>query len=44
VSGLGAATADTFYGGIAGFGLAIISSVLVQQQAWLRLVGGLFLC
>ena len=44
VSGLGAATADAFYGSIAGFGLTVISSLLVSQQAWLRLVGGLFLC
>jgi threonine/homoserine/homoserine lactone efflux protein len=44
VSGLGAATADAIYGGIAGFGLAFISSFLVSQQGWLRLIGGLFLC
>jgi threonine/homoserine/homoserine lactone efflux protein len=44
VSGLGAATADAFYGSIAGFGLTAISGLLVSQQAWLRLVGGLFLC
>jgi threonine/homoserine/homoserine lactone efflux protein len=44
VSGLGAATADAIYGCIAGFGLTLISSLLVSQQAWLRLVGGLFLC
>ncbi len=44
VSGLGAATADAIYGSIAGFGLTLISSVLVQQQGWLKLVGGLFLC
>ena len=44
VSGLGAATADAFYGSIAGFGLTAISGLLVSQQGWLRLVGGLFLC
>ncbi len=44
ISGLGAATADAFYGSIAGFGLPAISDLLVSQQAWLRLVGGLFLC
>lgn len=43
VSGLGAATADAAYGSIAGFGLAFLSGFLVQQQAWLRLGGGLFL-
>lgn len=43
VTGLGAATADALYGSIAGFGLTYLSSFLVQQQAWLRLAGGLFL-
>lgn len=43
VSGLGAATADAFYGAVAGFGLTAISSALVSQQLWLRAVGGLFL-
>jgi threonine/homoserine/homoserine lactone efflux protein len=43
LSGLGAATADAVYGAIAAFGLIIISSFLVEQQIWLRMVGGLFL-
>ncbi len=43
-SGLGAATADAFYGVIAAFGLTVIASLLVSQQLWLGLVGGLFLC
>ena len=43
VSGLGAATADAIYGAIAGFGLTLISNFLVDQQTWLRLIGGLFL-
>jgi threonine/homoserine/homoserine lactone efflux protein len=43
-SGLGAATADAVYGVIAGFGLSFITQLLVQQQIWLRLIGGLFLC
>jgi threonine/homoserine/homoserine lactone efflux protein len=43
VSGLGAATADAFYGSIAGFGLTFLSDVLVGQQSWLRLIGGAFL-
>jgi len=43
VSGLGAATADAVYGSIAGFGVAFISTFLVEQQAWIRLVGGAFL-
>jgi threonine/homoserine/homoserine lactone efflux protein len=44
VSGLGAATADGMYGCVAGFGLTFISSALIDQQMWLRLFGGLFLC
>jgi threonine/homoserine/homoserine lactone efflux protein len=43
VTGLGAATADAFYGSIAAFGLTFISTALVNQQAWLRIVGGAFL-
>lgn len=43
ISGLGAATADAFYGAIAAFGLTIISTFLIQQNFWLRLVGGFFL-
>jgi threonine/homoserine/homoserine lactone efflux protein len=43
VSGLGAATADAFYGCVAGFGLTFISSFLVGQKLWLSLFGGLFL-
>jgi threonine/homoserine/homoserine lactone efflux protein len=42
-SGLGAATADAFYGALAAFGLTAISSLLVGGQFWLRLVGGAFL-
>jgi threonine/homoserine/homoserine lactone efflux protein len=44
VSGLGAATADGFYGAIAGFGLTAISNLLVAQQNWLKLIGGAYLC
>ena len=44
ITGLGAATADAIYGSIAGFGLAFISNFLINQQSWLRLIGGLFLC
>src|SRR5512147_439386 len=44
VSGLGAATADAMYGCVAGFGLTFISGILIDQQSWLRLFGGLFLC
>src|SRR5207237_2699425 len=39
LSGLGAATADAVFGIIAGFGLTVISDVLLDYQNWLR-VGG----
>lgn len=42
--GLGAATADAAYGCVAAFGLTTISGFLVQQQRWLALLGGIFLC
>lgn len=44
VSGLGAATADGIYGAIAAFGLTLVTAFLVEQQFWLGLAGGLFLC
>jgi threonine/homoserine/homoserine lactone efflux protein len=43
ISGLGAATADAFYGAIAAFGLTFISLFLLQHTFWLRLGGGIFL-
>lgn len=43
VSGLGAATADAFYGSVAAFGLTAISSLLINSSTILRLVGGIFL-
>jgi threonine/homoserine/homoserine lactone efflux protein len=43
MTGLGAAFADGTYGLIAGFGLTVISSILVLHQMEIRLVGGLFL-
>ena len=44
VTGLGAATADAFYGAVAGFGLTAVSGFLIGFQQELRLAGGLFLC
>lgn len=44
LSGLGAATADAFYGAIAGFGVTFISNLLVGHQTGLRLIGGALLC
>jgi threonine/homoserine/homoserine lactone efflux protein len=44
LSGLGAATADGFYGAIAGFGLTFLVDFLIGKQIWLRLIGGAVLC
>lgn len=44
VSGLGAATADAFYGLVAGLGLTIVTRFLIDQQSWLHVIGSVFLC
>lgn len=44
VTGLGAATADAFYGFAAGFSLTFITDFLLHGKAWLHISGGLFLC
>lgn len=44
VSGLGAATADAFYGLVAGLGLTIVTRFLIEQQSWLHVIGSVFLC
>lgn len=43
VTGLGAAVADACYGAVAAFGLAAVSSFLLEMESALRLGGGLFL-
>lgn len=43
VSGLGAATANSLFGVIAGFGLTIVRDFLLGYQDWLGVGGGLFL-
>jgi threonine/homoserine/homoserine lactone efflux protein len=43
VSGLGAATADTIFGVIAGFGLTIVRDFMLRYQDWFGAAGGLFL-
>jgi len=43
LSGLGAATADASYAALAAFGVTAVTALLVEQQLWLRLVGGGFL-
>jgi threonine/homoserine/homoserine lactone efflux protein len=40
IIGLGAATADALYGGIAAFGLTFVSDAIASQHVWLRLIGG----
>ena len=43
LSGMGAASADMFYGAVAAFGLTAIQDLLINQSNWLRIVGGIFL-
>ena len=43
MSGLGASCADAVFGIIAGFGLTVISDLLLDYQSWLRLGGAAFL-
>jgi len=43
LSGMGAASADMFYGAVAAFGLTAVQELLIGQSSWLRIVGGLFL-
>jgi len=43
LSGMGAASADMFYGAVAAFGLTAVQDLLIGQSNWLRIVGGIFL-
>lgn len=43
ISGLGAGTADTIYGAIAGFSLAYVIGFVVREEFWIRLFGGMLL-
>jgi threonine/homoserine/homoserine lactone efflux protein len=43
LSGIGAASADTIFGVVAGFGLTVVADMLFQYQNWLRAAGGVFL-
>jgi len=43
LSGMGAASADMFYGAVAAFGLTVVQDLLIGQSNWLRDVGGVFL-
>lgn len=43
VTGFGAAVADTIYGIIAAFGITFIADLLLANEFWFRLVGGIVL-
>jgi threonine/homoserine/homoserine lactone efflux protein len=43
LSGLGAATADTMYGAIAGFSITFLIQFLQREEFWIRVIGGLLL-
>ena len=40
VSGLGVATADGLYAGLAAFGIGAVTTVLAGERVWLTLIGG----
>ena len=42
-SGLGTATADAVYGGIAAFGISMVSAFFLHHQFYFHLFGGIFL-
>lgn len=43
MTGMGAALADGTYGLVAGFGLTAISSMLINYQFYIRIIGGIYL-
>lgn len=43
ITGVGAASADIIYALIALYGLSFISSIIVKEEFWIRLVGGIIL-
>jgi threonine/homoserine/homoserine lactone efflux protein len=43
VTGLGAASADAFYGAIAAFGVSAIPLLLAQSRLWVHLIGAVFI-
>ncbi|HWP96703.1 MAG TPA: LysE family transporter [Syntrophomonadaceae bacterium] len=42
VTGLGAAAADATYAGLAGWGLASLSTLIMHRHSWLEIITGLF--
>ena len=43
ISGIGAASADIIYAIIAGFSITFISDFLIENQNYIRIIGGMFL-
>ena len=43
IAGAGAALADAFFGGMAGFGMSLLSHVLTLYQVWFQMIGSLIL-
>lgn len=43
IAGLGAALADAVYGGMAGFGVSLLSHVITSYQIWFQLMGAVIL-
>lgn len=43
ISGFGAATADAFYGAIAGFSITFVIQFLEREEFWIRVFGGILL-
>ncbi|MCF6366416.1 MAG: LysE family translocator [Bacteroidales bacterium] len=43
ITGIGAASADIVYAVIAGFSITFISDFLIENQTYIRIIGGLFL-
>jgi threonine/homoserine/homoserine lactone efflux protein len=43
MSGFGAATADAFYGSIAGFSISFVIRFLIREEHWIRMWGGILL-
>jgi len=43
IAGLGAALADAIYGGMAGFGVSLLTHVMTRYQIWFQLIGAVML-
>src|SRR5436305_8970449 len=43
LSGFGAATADAFYGAIAGFSITLVIQFLEREESWICIFGGILL-